>query len=510
MSTAQPIEVELKLAVRARDLPRLRRRLQRFGPPQRMQIETAYYDTPDGVLAAHGFALRLRRVGRRWFQTLKQETEPAALAQRGEWEWPLRAGRLDPALLAATPLAPLLAKCASARFVELFRTRFAREAWTVAHAAARIEVALDVGEIRAGARSEPIGELELELKSGTAAALSALARRIACAGPGRALALLPLPDSKARRGQRLAAGTAPQPVKAQPQRLVAGLRADDDAEAALKRALGRAIEVLLADAHGALAHDDPEFVHQARVALRRIRTALRLLRRHVAVPKRLARDLRWMACALGAARDWDVIVDEVLPEIEAALDAGLAPACARLRAEARRRRARERDTARAALASPRLACAMLALLAWCQAQPRDGGVTLQALAGTLLTRRHARLFAAARGFASLPPKAQHRVRILTKRLRYALDFFAVALPARAAARYAKRLAALQDDLGALNDVAVAYARLRGLARPRALREALDAWAERQRRAHAAAAARRLARLRRHPVPWQGAGSDAGR
>jgi triphosphatase len=501
MRTTGPVEVELKLAATASELPRLRRRLDRFGAPLRTHVETIYYDTPDGLLSANGFALRLRRVGERWVQTLKSEAEAAALARRGEWEWPLARPVVDRARLAGTPLAPLLAAHPRARLVERFRTRFVRHAWTVEDNGARVELALDEGEILAGGRREAIRELELELKAGRAQALPALALRIARAARGRSLALLPYGESKARRGQRLAAGAAPEPVKANAQRICADLRADDSAAAALRRVVGRATEVLLANAHGALAHDDPEFVHQARVALRRMRSAVRLLRRQVQFPAALKADLRWIARALGAARDWDVLAAELLPAFEASLGTGLAAAFERLRAQAEQRRRRARDEARAALASARFALAALALLEWSAAPPGDGPM-LRTVAPKLLQRQRARLFDAAQGFAGLSAEKQHRVRVLAKRLRYALDFFAAALPGRAVAAYAKELAALQDELGAVNDVAVARARLRGLARSGALRDALDAWAARMRRAHAMAAERRLARLRRRPVPWR--------
>lgn len=506
MPTAEPIEVELKLAVTAADLPRLRRRLEQFGPPRRTRLETIYYDTADGLLAGHGFALRVRRVGKRWIQTLKSEAEAAALARRGEWEWPLPRARLDRTRLADTRLAALLADQPRARLVERFRTRFVRHTWIVEQDRACIELALDQGEIRAGERSEAICELELELKSGAAEALPGLALRIARTGEGPPLALLPYGDSKARRGQRLAAGTAPQPVKAQAQRLFAGLRADDGAEAALKHAVGRATEVLLADAHGALAHDDPEFVHQARVALRRMRSALRLLRRQVEFPAPLAADLRWIARALGAARDWDVLAGELMPAIVAELGPGFAPACERLLAQAQRRRESAREKARAALASPRFAGATLALLAWSAAPPRGAAPTLRALAGKLLDRQRARLFEAAHAFTELSADKQHRVRILAKRLRYALDFFSVALPAPAVAAYAKRLAALQDELGAANDASVAGELLRRHVRSRALRAAVQAWVQHERRVHTTAAARWLDRLRKCTAPWR---IDAG-
>ena len=66
---------------------------------------------------------------------------------------------------------------------------------------------------------------------------------------------------------------------------------------------------------GVLASDDIEYVHQARVALRRLRAALRLYRRVCVPPDELMDGLRALAAALGAARDWDVLCDETLPAI---------------------------------------------------------------------------------------------------------------------------------------------------------------------------------------------------
>ncbi|MFZ5538726.1 MAG: CYTH domain-containing protein, partial [Pseudomonadota bacterium] len=194
MPTAEAIEVELKLTVAAADLPRLRRRLERFGRARRMRLETIYYDTADGLLAAAGFALRIRRVGRRWIQTLKSEAGSSALARPGEGERALARPRLDRTRLAQTPAASLLAP--RVRLVEQFRTRFVRDTWIVDRDAARIEVALDVGEIIAGDRADAIRELELELKSGAAETLPAFALGIARAGRGGAIALLPYGDSK--------------------------------------------------------------------------------------------------------------------------------------------------------------------------------------------------------------------------------------------------------------------------------------------------------------------------
>jgi CHAD domain-containing protein len=99
---------------------------------------------------------------------------------------------------------------------------------------------------------------------------------------------------------------------------------------------------------------------------------------------------------------------------------------------------------------------------------------LQRLAPRQLSRVHRKLRDAARFFAALSPERRHAVRILAKRLRYALDLFAVELPAQPTAGYIEQLARLQDLLGELNDVAVARATLVELGAAPALRSAIEA------------------------------------
>ena len=106
-------EIELKLRLRAQDLPRLRARLESLGPSSTSHVDSTYYDTPDLRLAAAHAALRLRSMHRggtvRWVQTFKTEDREAALSDRGEWETPAPRGRIDLARLAASPL-PRLAR----------------------------------------------------------------------------------------------------------------------------------------------------------------------------------------------------------------------------------------------------------------------------------------------------------------------------------------------------------------------------------------------------------------
>ncbi|MFN8913862.1 MAG: CHAD domain-containing protein [Betaproteobacteria bacterium] len=481
-------EVELKLLVPPAQHARLQSRLRAFGVPRVQMVDSVYFDTAARALARAGLALRLRRQGRRWLQTLKTGGGEAALATRDEWEVPVAAGRLQFAALPAAARAQLrTAGVASARPLRpVYRTRFRRSAWTVERDGATVELALDDGQIVAGAQREPILELELELKAGPAAALPALARAI-MAPPRRAvLPLLPLGASKAARGQRLADQLPLRAAKASGARLGEGLRPKLPAGAALRCVLANGLEVLLANAHGLRRRDEPEFVHQARVALRRMRSALRLLTRDTTVPAALTSELRWIASALGPARDADVLVTSTLPAVLAALtappsaaqsaaasaawsappsappSAEKAGAVRSLLAAARRRRVRGRRLARAAVGSGRFALLALDLLAWTRSPHDERERTLRQLAPRRLASAHRRLLRAGRFFAALPPAEQHAVRILGKRLRYALDLFAPALPApaaAAAANYGAVLAQLQEELGALNDAAVAAATL---------------------------------------------------
>lgn len=490
-----PREIELKLAVVARDLPALRQRLDRLGAGEAVEVDNFYYDTAGRLLRANRMALRVRRIGRRWLQALKTEAAAAALASRGEWEVPAPRGRLDPSRFPPTPLDDLLRAHPGASLQPVFRTRLRRTTWAADDG--RIEVALDEGEVVAGERREPILELELELKGGGSAALYRLA--LALAGRGKAaLALRPAVESKAVRGYRLAAGEAPQPAKANARAVTGGLSPRMTVPQALRRVVERGTTLLLANVAGLEQADDPEFIHQARVAVRRMRSAARLLGKRAGWPAALDAELRWIGRQLGAVRDWDVLtaqtllaLAEALPELARALAAQVQPL-------------RERDEQRlcAVLAGPRFARLALRLLQWAHGGDDDGPTLAQA-ARKKLARLHRRLFASAAFFVALPIEEQHRVRIRAKRLRYALDLFACALPAKATARYVEALAQLQDELGVLNDVAVAGDRVPQLARAAGADPAPAlSWLDERRRAHALAAEAALAALSRLPRPWR--------
>jgi len=200
-------EIEFKLLIDPKDIRRLQRHpfltahtRQKF-PCQRLL--SIYFDTPELILHRRKIAVRLRRVGRSWIQTVKTAgTAEAGLHQRSEWEWPAAKNTLNFQLLQDVRLRKFFSNEALRQSLRpVFTTDFFRTrrvlAWPNGD---EVEFALDRGEIRAGDRNAPICEIELELKSGASERLFAIVSALQ-----QTLPLHPENISKAERGYQLAA-----------------------------------------------------------------------------------------------------------------------------------------------------------------------------------------------------------------------------------------------------------------------------------------------------------------
>ena len=456
------VERELKFSLTPAAARRVARQVRPAGAWRRRMVSNVYYDTANERLRRAGVALRFRRDGARHLQTLKAETSGAAgFSARAEWEMPAPRGRLDVGafpreeILAATGLD--LARLAS-QLRPKFETRFARRsAALVLDGATRAEICVDRGYVAAGERREPISEIELELKAGESASLLRYATGIA-----KPLGLALEFESKAERGYRVAAGAAfPPPRKWRRPRLGELATPREAFNAIFAAALTQAG----ANASGVAQGGDPEYLHQMRVGLRRLRSALLAFR--ALVPRKAAKPiverLRGLMPPLGEARDWDVFCEGLVrlgmqePE--------RAPALAPLLARARAKRGLARRRARQAAASPRLQRFLLRALRWVNDGRWKTDATLGAFAAAALERLHRKALKEARDIDWADPERRHRLRIRMKRLRYACDFFSASFADAAARPYAKRLEALQDILGELNDIAVARRLLTELAAP---------------------------------------------
>lgn len=445
-------EIELKLTLSPGDVSRLRRSpviaaAARSRPVTRT-LHSVYFDTPDRALADARMALRVRRAGRRWIQTFKcGGGSEAGLHQRAEFETVVPGAALDLAALVDTPAAALLADAGfRERLGPAFATVFRRTTWTVEiHPGETAELALDVGEVTAGEASTPICEVEIELVAGQPANLFAFARQLLADVPLRLENV-----SKAARGYALLTHRMPEPVRAE----APALRADMSVGEAFAAVAASCLRQLQANEAGVADSGDPEFVHQARVAIRRLRSAFGMFRDVVPDVVTPARREAWRALgtALGGARDWDVLVTDTLPGIMAALPRE--PALAAVQAAAGSRRDAARQIARQALASPRTTELMLDLAGAVLASAGTGAATAVEFARVVLARRAKRVRRQARAVDRGRPETLHALRIEVKKLRYAVEFFQALFPRQAVRDYLRGAARLQEILGHLNDAAV--------------------------------------------------------
>jgi CHAD domain-containing protein len=193
------------------------------------------------------------------------------------------------------------------------------------------------------------------------------------------------------------------------------------------------------NAAGFLRSADPEFLHQLRVGMRRMRAALRAFRR--AIPHRasksVARRFKALSAPLGAARDWDVLCEWLAGEKSLSLDV-----------QARRDAARQR--ARQGVRSRQFAEALASADALAHRTIEDE--PLSKLAGHALRKSHRRVMKAGSDLDLDDHAARHALRIRAKQLRYCCEYFSPFYGAGAG--YIEKLKALQEILGQLNDAAV--------------------------------------------------------
>lgn len=455
-----PVEIELKLAISASEVPKLARvpllKSALRGHATTARVYSIYYDTPEFALRDHGVALRLRRIGTHWLQTLKSAGRvEAGLHQREEFETRVPAQILNyPALAQSGAAAVLSDPALPLKLRPVFTTDFRRTTRQLEPVAGTtIEFCLDRGVISAGTAQLPIGEIELELKSGPPEHLLQLALEL--------LEFVPLrlePASKAERGYALAAGLAAAPVKANAPSLLPVMSVAQ----AFRNVVFSCIAHLQANERGLLETSDPEYLHQARVALRRLRSALSVFTR--AFPRSLFEDLtgelRWLGGCLAPARDWDVFVTETLRAVCSAFpgDEGLhwlTQRSAELRAAAN-------DTAREAVASTRYSVLLLRLGGFFLREPwqhhhaDEANARLRALplaefTARTLERRHKGTLNSGNDLSKLDAASLHALRIRIKKLRYAAEFFSALYNRGEVREYLSALTGLQELLGGLND-----------------------------------------------------------
>lgn len=438
-------------------------------PPRR--LVDSYLDTDDWRMARAGFVVRTRRRGRHDEVTLKdsQPAERSGLRQRLEVTEVLSATGLD-SLGAEGPVGRRLrAIVGTRRLHEVLQVRTRRRPFALRVGGVDVaEVALDDTMIVVGTGQRPmqLRRVEVEVHPDWLHALEPMVEqlRVSC---GLQAARL----SKFEAGLLALGEEIPGTPDLGSTEIAPTSTMGEVAFAVLRRQLA----VVRAKEPGTRLGEDPEELHDMRVATRRLRAALSLFGGVLPVRAQAFREeLGWLARLLGAVRDLDVQLLGLAEVATSGVTEGesgpqvhghdpLAHLVALLE--------RERETARADMLSgldsvrwDRLAKGLTAMAQ--QGPARRSLATREpAVIGLpdLVVKRHDKVVKAARrakrsGVAS----DFHALRIRCKRLRYALEFSSDVYGGRTA-RFVRQVAALQDELGAMQDAEVASLQLAELA-----------------------------------------------
>jgi triphosphatase len=228
----------------------------------------------------------------------------------------------------------------------------------------------------------------------------------------------------------------------------------------------------------AIMSGDPEGIHQMRVGLRRLRAAISLFSDIVIDAKitGIKAELKWLTNELGPAREFEVFLTRVVSPLrkQHMRLAGMRS----LSSDLAERREAAVARALAAVSSPRFEQMTRDIAAWLQAgdwrTPHDplarerGETPIEIVARAQLKRGWKKIRKRGRVLAKLDPHARHRLRIRTKKLRYATEFYKAVFPGKKNGKrrtaFLSALKDMQDCFGELNDIFVHEKLAAGLAK----------------------------------------------
>ncbi|MCJ2070425.1 CHAD domain-containing protein [Methylobacterium sp. J-030] len=466
-NAAEPREVELKLVCAGPDLTVLAAhpRLPGAADVEPRQLVTTYFDTPKRDLHAAGLSLRVRATGGRHIQTVKAGAGDVGLFDRAEWEAEIAGDAPDPGAWAGTAAEAVLRE-ADAPVERLFSTVVMRREFPVTQGESRILVTLDEGRVESPAGDAPLCEIELELKDGDPAELFQLAMALAETVPLRLSV-----HAKSAVGFGLIDGSSRSVVKA------AAIELPEDASAGeVFRRVARAClrHMRLNETAFLEGGQPPEALHQIRVSLRRLRSALSLFAPMLEGDLRaagFADEIKRVTEPFGHARNLDVFLGTTLPDL--AVERPDAAGLEGLRERAESERERAYDGVLAILQNPQWRSLIIDFAGWVEtgawitqpAAAEDG----KDFAARVLDKARGRLKKRGRGLKHLDPHTRHRARIAAKKLRYGAEFFSGLYhkekAQRRQAKFGDALSDLQDHLGALNDLETARSMTESLSGP---------------------------------------------
>ncbi|MDE5445469.1 CHAD domain-containing protein [Bradyrhizobium sp. CSA207] len=440
-------ETELKFQVAPRKLASILRNGSGRRDRSEQALVSNYYDTSKHKLKRNGLTLRVRKVEGRYVQTVK--AGGSGSVTRGEWEHEVSGAKPDLKRARNTALDGVATKKLPRKLKPVFQTDVHRTAEIRRVRRSQIELAVDRGRIRAGRRSRPIAELELELKTGGIADLFRLARDIE-----RKTGAELDPHSKSERGYQLLAREGEGAQRAEPIRLKHDLSPPD----AFRVIAHSTLRHITANADP-VRNMDSEGVHQMRVGLRRLRAAISLFDDILprASTARIKTELRWLTGELAPAREIDVFLKESIQPIAEQNVPKRGFRAIRKKFSAQRMAAFRR--ARDAIDSARYRRLLIDATEWIESERPRGAddQTIAVYAAAVLDQRIKKARKQGKLLRDLDPGQRHKLRIRIKKIRYAIDFFGSLYRDRdqsEVARLSDRLKQIQSALGSLNDFMV--------------------------------------------------------
>lgn len=414
---------------------------------------TVYHDTPYHTLRKAGLSLWVRREGKRHHQAVEQLVAgPPGLRSFRRWREPLANARpdasaVDDSLVRSAlkwsgrdkRLAPIFSVDARQNSVSLVR-----DGNPITLTASQGRIVLPSGQWE--------GVSEIELEAGDATSICDLALQLIEIGQTR-VGYPGLAD----RGYALA-----RPALKNQFRKATNppLRPEMSVSDAFCTIVNDALRHLRAN-ETAVAIGQPEGIHQARVAIRRIRATLMVFEPRLARKRRkkFNREFRRFQRQLSPARDWYVLLDETLPSMRRAMP-GKRTAIGRLREIANLELARTSAGVAGLFEGREYTRLLLEFLRWLAVQHEAiddtrGHSSLIEFASERLDATHSELMKYTRPLSRMTAGERHTLRKRGKKARYACEFFASLWPGRQTAAYLASMKRLQDSLGQINDYQVA-------------------------------------------------------
>lgn len=411
-----------------------------------IHLAAQYFDTADQTLAKHCIAIRRRLENDAWKQTFKAVNSAKALS-RFELEFdiaPPETTTLD--LDNYKDYSAIYKKLKRALGLPLtalellFETNIQRLRILQDAGNSTVEIALDIGKIFKEQNSVDIFEIEFELKQGSIEDLIAFIR------PWVQKYQLSL-DTHSKSDYGLQVVRQQSYFPAQYQTPLVLNRSSSQAEA-LQSMVANCLQHLLPNASSiARQQYASEHVHQARVAIRRLRTVLKSFAAWSdAIQPHWKTELTTIFQALGGTRDIDALNEDLLPQL---IEAGypldhLAPSTEAI------------TDVCALFQRPETTQLLLELILFTEQELDSPSKTkLKKHALKVIHGLDHKICAHAEHFSQLEDDEKHRIRKQVKQLRYSIEFMASLLDAKALKTYLKKLKTVQESLGHYNDLVVA-------------------------------------------------------